>query len=71
VCAASLSQLGVFFKGKTLTSDLLSSPVCIDLRFLWQSFWLGRVWVLGVFVLETLKLGGLKVPSIFGIKDLL
>ena len=25
----------------------------------------------GVFVLETLKLGGLKVPSTFGIKDLL
>jgi hypothetical protein len=65
-----------YYLGKLLHCPLLKqgftySPVSIDLRVSWVKFWLGRVWVFCVFVPVTLKLGGLKVPSTFGIKDLL
>ena len=51
----------------TVDQGFTYSPVSIDLRVSWVKFWLGRV--LGLFVF--LELGGLKVPSTFGIKDLL
>jgi hypothetical protein len=45
--------------------------VSIDLGVSWVKFWLGRVLVFLCFIPVTLELGGLKVPSTFGIKDLL
>jgi hypothetical protein len=44
--------------------------VCIDLRVSLVKFLAGKGFGLSVFV-PVLELGGLKVPSTFGIKDLL
>ena len=43
--------------------------MCIDLRVPWVKFLAGKGLVFLCFVPMTLELGGLKVPSFFGIKD--
>jgi hypothetical protein len=62
--------------GKLLHCPLLRqgftySPVSIDLRVSWVKFLAGKGLGFLFFIPVILELGGLKVPSTFGIKDLL